>query len=306
MLDPSLVEPSFSRVVSFDHRVERDAAGRPVREARDLEVDGTIDEEITRTYDPAGVLRVEVRTERGPERPEDVTRTEYDGAGRVTLRSHRVGRFSEATRTEYDRAGEPVRVESLVNDALVDRTVWTRRPDGAPVSRVCSLVNGAVIEESRWTRDATGQLVSLTERDLPRGDGTFERSVVTRYDAQGRVIQRAEDHPHDGTPDAVTDTRYDAAGRKVWERVALEGATGSESSWTWDDAGRMRSEVVNDARGRTETRVAYAPDGTGIWTQRSRPCTLVRSPDHRAHVPPEERDRDANARAEPPSAHEQR
>lgn len=236
----------------------------------------------------------------------------YDGEGNAV---EHVDTAGQVTRTEYTHFDVPakrlapdgtsilfgydseLRLTSITNE---QGQVW--RYDYDPVG---NLVREADFHGRvrRYVRDAAGQVVAREDAEGQRVTFTWdalgrmvERScgpAVSRfgYDATGRLVDASNAHARtrlhrdllgrvivETTNGRTVTSRYDAAGRLVHRRTA----TGAESGWDYDDAGRPAalrsgSHTVlfdHDPAGRELSRIVDA--GLVVaqtWDDSDRPMT---------------------------------
>ncbi len=166
-----------------------------------------------------------------------VTRTLYDGAGRV---SFMVDAESYVSKVEYDAAGLVLKeIRYATAYAVTDATTTA-----ALATAIGTLPSTAAVTE--YAYDTAGRNISITNAV----------GVVTTmtYDAVGRLV--------DSTFGGVTTRRvYDAAGRMTAEKRAYNSGSNTALatySYTYDGVGRVL--VATNPRGYTTT---YAYDGEG-------------------------------------------
>jgi RHS repeat-associated protein len=194
------------------------------------------------TYDLAGRLAEAVDPLGG------VTRYAYHPRGWLTAVTDPLG---ATTTREYDEAGRPVRE----TDPLGRVTTFSYDAAG----RLTARVDGAG-REVRWTYDPSGRVrsvaagadpaVTVTRDALGRPAAVDEPGRYRHrlaWDRAGRLVERRRD-------DLVLRNRYGPDG----ERVALVLPDGSETTWTYDDAG-----LLSGVRRPGTAPVTYRRDADG-------------------------------------------
>ncbi len=183
-----------------------DGAGRLTNTWLDVDANGTNDQHQWWSFDGDGN---EVTV--GFRRKDDemiTTRTFMPGGGAFLL--------AEAT----TRRGDPA-----------SSTTFTRRPDGAPLTRVVSF-GGNLDSSATWTYDATGASTMIVI--------SAHSVATTTTDAMGRVLESRVDQPKDGVDDYIRTYTYDAAGRLVLDRmIGAKGEPYDSASYTYDASGRL-------------------------------------------------------------------
>lgn len=267
VFDPSLVAYSYQTIEDFHRTLAYDGGGRLLAERYDGGVDGVIDRETTSRYDVAGRLVELVHTGDGFGPLAETFA--YDAAGhlREHVSEYESGVYRE--RHELTPAGQELLEEHTWNDVLDRRVTFTYDASGRLIARDELDPDGALVRTYRTTfrHGASGLESALATSDF-EGDGLVDRETTITYGALGLPTELVEDQPLDGRPDAITRITYDEHGRKRDElfiaAYVSPDTVGYHTSWSYDEDGRLLTEIQHPDQWTTATRVTTSTyDGAG-------------------------------------------
>ncbi|HEV7766228.1 MAG TPA: hypothetical protein VGQ76_14580, partial [Thermoanaerobaculia bacterium] len=196
------------------------------------------------TWDASGRVHDVVRTRNGGD---VTTRYQYDAMGRTT-------------KQETDQIATIVSLSTTTEYHLDSRSIITRQSSGAstttkldPLGRIIHsrTETGSSPIEERFGYDLAGNRVFATD---------MLTATAETYDVHGRVVKSRF---ADGTSQSAEYDEWDRP--KITKRLADNGASVGESSYTFTDTGRLRSLVSKVDTGVSRT-TDFAWDGGGRTT----------------------------------------
>ncbi len=237
-----------------------DEWGNPIEADYDDDSDGLADYIVYRNYDQHGWWNYEARDvdADGSIDEEDTFAQVLDEAGHVLLEE-----------ADYYTDGTIDYIHSFAWDSLGNMTEWNRDDDAdGKLDSIYTYsfdANGFQTYagydydaddtdeySSSYTWDANGYLLAYSSDS--NGDGISDYSMTLAYDAAGRVIEQVSDYDGDGAPDYV-------------ERLAYDDATGTFAGGIDADGDGVEETVYEgdyNADGQI-TRMVRDNDGDGFW-----------------------------------------
>lgn len=231
-------ERSVTVVTSYTY----DDDGRTITRARDTGGDGEIEERAVMRYDDAGrQLAAEVDRDGDGVAEWRQLRT-YDTAGNERERQATAiaadGSEAPVERIErrYDDAGNVVRETRTLGEADVETIERRYDTEGRLVALSAQRVPaGARVERREHERDAAGN-ATVTRIDYD-SDGQVDRIVSRTFDSAGRVLEEIEtDAFADSAARAQRWFTYDAQGRLLTRAEGPDHATAERQELRYDDA----------------------------------------------------------------------
>jgi YD repeat-containing protein len=218
-----------------------------------------------------------------PDVPERIIHR-YDAQGRRVLEQRMLGEHvGESTRWQHDDAGHVVLEERFtpgpihhqdvdgtrsVLDHRLTRVRFTYDAAGRMLTRAWEPEGDGVVQHlTRYTYDEAGRPRSAHAE----WEGKYASDTTFEHDAEGRLVAERSD----GGAEAIKRYEHDAHGRVIRETedYLADGSIDRTVTRSFDDEGRLLSELVDE--GLIGTRMSeYTYDDAGnVLTRRERPVT---------------------------------